>query len=303
MRAQGRSEGERAPKRDGAEGRPARPKGRLEAEQAPERDGAEGCPVSALAAFQDAFGAALLADDPAEASRHTPLAQHPAFAVYRNTVTRGLVDAIVANHPALAPLVGEEWLRAAAAVYARAHPPADPSLMNYGESFATFLATFPPAAGFRWLVPVARVERAWAEAHLACDEPPLDPSAVASVPIAELADARLVPHAAARWIASDDAPVHTLWSRSRRGESDLSDVAWRGEGVLVTRPSDAVRVVAIDRATTAFLDACAAGGTVAHAASAALAVDAAAALDRTMACLLDAGAFTRLEAGAASRTD
>lgn len=281
MRAQGSPEGERAPKRVGADGRPA----------------------SALAAFQDAFGAALLAGDAAEASRHTPLAHHPAFAVYRNTVTRGLVDAIVANYPALARLVGEEWLRAAAAVYARAYPPADPSLMNYGESFASFLATFPPAAELRWLVPVARVERAWAEAHLARDEPPLDPSAVASAPIAGLADARLVPHAAARWIVCDDTPVHALWSRSRRGEPDLSDVAWRGEGVLVTRPADAVRVVAIDGATAAFLDACAAGGTIEHAASAALAADAAAALDRTMASLLDAGAFTRLEAGAASRTD
>lgn len=251
--------------------------------------------MSALAAFQDRFGAALLAGDAASAAAHFPLASHPAFAVYRNTVTRGLVDAIVANHPTAARLVGDEWLRAAATVFARAHPPQDPSLASYGAAFGDFLASFPPAAELPWLVPVARVDRAWTEAHGARDEPSLDPSALASMPPDRLADARLMPHAAARWFVSDDTPVHTLWLRSREGDGDLSDLEWRGEGVLVTRPADAVDVVAIDRAAAAFLDACAAGGTVERATSAALTVDGTCDLARMMATLLRAGAFTRLE--------
>ncbi|MCE7878386.1 MAG: DUF2063 domain-containing protein [Betaproteobacteria bacterium PRO3] len=187
--------------------------------------------MSALAAFQDRFGAALVADDAASAAAHFPLASHPAFAVYRNTVTRGLVDAIVANHPTAARLVGDEWLRAAATVFARAHPPQDPSLASYGAAFGDFLASFPPAAELPWLVPVARVDRAWTEAHGARDEPSLDPSALASMPPDRLADARLMPHAASRWFVSDDTPVHTLWLRSREGDGDLSDLEWRGEGV------------------------------------------------------------------------
>ena len=54
-----------------------------------------------------------------------------------------------------------------------------------------------------------------------------------------LAGAALVPHAAARWAWSDDHPIHALWSRNRDpdGGASLAGLAWRGEGVLVTRPA------------------------------------------------------------------
>jgi hypothetical protein len=56
----------------------------------------------------------------------------------------------------------------------------------------------------------------------------------------------------------------------------------------------AVEHVALDAAACAFLDACAAGGTLADAAAAALAVNAETDLAHLMAQLLEAGAFGRL---------
>jgi hypothetical protein len=70
---------------------------------------------SALARFADAVTSALLQDArsrvPASIAR---LARQPGFAVYRNTVIKGCVDALQANYPAVARLVGAEWFRSAA---------------------------------------------------------------------------------------------------------------------------------------------------------------------------------------------
>ena len=94
--------------------------------------------MTRLAAFQDAFAEALFVDPASPVTASLPpdvaaLARQSAFAVYRNTVVRGLVDAIVANHPTVARLVGDEWIRAAATAFARAHPPRHPMLLDYGE--------------------------------------------------------------------------------------------------------------------------------------------------------------------------
>ena len=257
--------------------------------------------MSSLVRFQDAFAEALLAEDFATAARDAPpeiaaLVGQRAFAVYRNTVHAGLVDAIVANHPAVARLVGDEWLRAAAAVFVRARPPCDPCLVVYGKGFDRFLAGFGPAAGLPWLPAVARLDRLWTEAHVARDDPVVDPASIAALPPEQLAAAKLEPHAAARWLWSDEHPIHALWTRSRDPDAsdDLSGIAWRGEGVLVTRRRDTVRWIEAGPAHCAFLEACAAGLPLGDAAARALAADGTADLARLMADLLDAGAFARL---------
>ena len=77
-----------------------------------------------LTAFQDGFSAALRGQ-----AMHAPwlsaLESQPGFAVYRNTVLKGCIDALQASYPTVCQLVGTDWFRAAAAVYARAQPPRD----------------------------------------------------------------------------------------------------------------------------------------------------------------------------------
>lgn len=252
----------------------------------------------ALGRFQDEFARALAADDPS-AAHFSPavarLAAQPAFAVYRNTVLKGCIDALAANYPSVARLVGEEWFRAAAAVYAREHLPRDPMLAAYGADFARFLAAFGPAVELPYLADVARLDRFWTEAHLARDEAPVAAAAVAGLDPDALARVVLRPHAAARWAWFDARPIATIWRRNRHpGSADGSEIEWRGEGLLILRPAGAVEHVELDAAGCAFLDTCAAGGTLADAAGAALAVRADADLALLMARLLEAGAFGAL---------
>ena len=245
----------------------------------------------ALARFQDAFAHALLAPDAAPAVEVAALAAQPAFAVYRNTVMKGCIDALQANYPAVARLVGDEWFRAAAAVYVREALPVDPTLLHYGAGFADFLARFEPAAELPYLPGVARLDRFWTEAHAAATHDALDPAAIAGMAPEALAATVLHPHPAARWAWFADAPIYTIWSRNRADGTPEPDFDWRPEGALLARPRDAVEWFALDAAGCAFLDVCAAGGTVGEAAQAALHVQGDYDLARLMSTLLETGAL------------
>lgn len=69
---------------------------------------------TSLRQFQDAFALALLDPLVQPAARIAQLARQPGFAVYRNTVMKACIDALQANFPSVARLVGEAWFRAAA---------------------------------------------------------------------------------------------------------------------------------------------------------------------------------------------
>jgi hypothetical protein len=244
-----------------------------------------------LSRFQDAFARALLAEPAESEDCVAALAAQPAFAVYRNTVMKGCVDALQANFPAVARLVGEEWFRAAAVVYARAELPAQPSLLAYGGSFPDFLARFEPASALPYLADVARLDRLWTESHAAADGPALDRSAFARLAPESLGEAVLEPHPAARWAWFDATPAFTIWSRNRSDGAANGEIDWRGEGALLTRPAGAVQWLAIDAAACRFLAACAQGAPLSRALEAALEADANANLVRLVNGLLDAGAL------------
>lgn len=249
----------------------------------------------ALARFQDDFAQALLATIDAVSPALATLAAQPAFAIYRNTVVKGCIDALQANYSAINRLVGEEWLRAAAAIYVRDALPEQPMLLHYGADFANFLARFEPAADFPYLPDVARLDRFWTEVHAATSEDKLIPGALMQLATRNFSRARLQPHAATRWAWFDAAPIYTIWSRNRSDDVVDGDIDWQAEGALLTRPLDAVQWRALNRAGCAFLDVCAARGTVADAAEAALEAQADADLGQLMASLLEAGAFSQLD--------
>ncbi len=255
----------------------------------------------ALARFQDAFAHALLARKATPAAEIAALTAQPAFAVYRNTVMKSCIDALQANYPAVARLVGEEWFRAAAAIHIRKALPADPTLLRYGAEFADFLACFEPAADLPYLSGVARLDRLWTEAHTARNADALDPAAVASVPPEALAATVLHPHPAARWAWFADAPIYAIWSRNRSDETPDEHLDWKPEGALLVRPRDIVAWTALDAAGCAFLDACAAGRTLAAAAHAALEMKGNVDLARLMSSLLEAGAFSGMSSATTNR--
>lgn len=240
-----------------------------------------------LAQFQAAFAEALF-DRAATAGG---LAARPAFAVYRNTVMKGCIDALEANHPSVLRLVGSAWFRAAAALYVAVQPPRDGRLLHYGEGFAGFLADFERARELGYLPDVARLDHAWTQAHAAADAEPVDRGWLAALDPEALGHAHLAPHPAAHWHWFADAPVYTIWQRNRSGTGLDAPLAWQGEGALLTRPGDTVLWCAASRAECAFLDACAEGLTLGDAAAAALAVAPDVDLAQLLAHLLRAGAL------------
>ena len=250
-----------------------------------------------LADYQHAFARALLAEDPGSAPPELArLVAQPGFAVYRNTVLKGCIDALHANFPAVARLVGDEWFRAAAAVYARRELPTMPTLLTYGQTFADFLARFEPAAELPYLAAVARVDRLWSESHVAADDAVLDPAALASLAPDDMSRVTLRPQAAARWTWRDEHPICALWSRNRDLAVEFdAEFEWRGEGVLLTRPQGAVTHQWLSRAGAAFLSACAEGLSIERAVAAALEDDATTDLAALINQFLQAGAFAALQ--------
>lgn len=253
----------------------------------------------ALAQYQDAFAHALTAADPLAGAppQLAHLIAQPGFTVYRNTLIKGCVDALQANYPAVVRVVGEEWFRAAAVIYARQRLPSQPVLLAYGHRFAEFLAHFGPAAELPYLPQVAQLDRLWTEVHCAPDHDVLDPGALAHLTVDAMTRLTLRPHPAAQWSWFPAQPIFTLWSRNRDPAADHSAaIAWHGEGVLLTRPDGAVVAEPLTQDGVAFLDACAAGRSIQNAVTAAIAVDASADVSRLINQTLRAGAFAGLHA-------
>jgi hypothetical protein len=250
---------------------------------------------STLDDFQREFAAALLGE--ATSASAQALAAQPGFAVYRNTVLRGCIDALAANYPTVATLVGAEWFEAAAGRFVRAHLPRDGSLAAYGEGFAEFLAAFEPATGLAYLDGVARLDRAWTEAHLAADAPVLVAASLAAVSPARLLETALVPHPAARWVSAHQLPIFTIWRRHREHEPLDDPLDWRGEAALLTRPGAAVVWRALGPGAATFLDECAQGRPFGVAVEHAFPAGpvAATGMATWLPALVAAGAFTRLE--------
>lgn len=243
-----------------------------------------------MSAFHAAFIDALRGDAAAKADG---FAAQAAFAVYRNTVMKGCIDALEANFPAVAQLVGPEWFRSAAAAYAQGQWPADARLLAYGdEGFADFLAGLPTTAELPYLAAVARLDTLWRSSHRAEDAPVLSPEILAGDSAQELAGRVLEVHPATRWAWFDDTPAGAIWLAVREGLGRLDAVPWQGGGLLLTRPRGAVLAAPLDAGGCAFLDACRAGRTLGEAAQDALDRHCATDIAALLQTVLHAGAFT-----------
>jgi len=248
-----------------------------------------------LAAFHDAFASALYAEQPALAPNIAAIVAQPGFSVYRNGVMKHAIDALQANFPAVVRSAGETWFRAAAFHYARTAPPRTPMLLEYGAGFPGFLQQFEPATEIPYIADIARLDRMWTEAHIAADAAVLDPAGVAPLCPEALSHAVLHPHPSARWAWFGEGPVFTLWSRNRDDACELATLGQDPEGALIVRARARVSSCSLGAGECAFLDCCAAGGTLAHAAHAALAAAPDTDLERLMCRLLSEGAFSTMQ--------
>lgn len=239
--------------------------------------------------FQDAFVAALAGQTSALSPWLTPGQGEAGLAVYRNTIAKSCVDALAANFPTVLALVGEDWFRAAAALFAREIPPAHAALLDYGEAFPAWLERFPPAGDLPYLAGVAHLDRLWTEALFAAEAPALTADALATLPPEILAQTRLPLHPSVRF-AAFEAGLPSLWLAARDGREDL-DLSGRPETLLLVRRDGSLRSRVAGAAETEFLRACRADQTSAEAAERAAAADPNVPLAPLFAALIADGVF------------
>jgi hypothetical protein len=244
-----------------------------------------------LTGFQDDFVRALNGVAP-EDPRVAALAAQPGFGVYRNTVFKGCIDALRANFPTVARLVGTDWFRSAALIHAQATPPDDARLLLYGAKFPAFLAGFEPARELPWLADVARLDRFWVEAHIAPDEPVLTAAVVAGLAPEDFTQCVLKPHASARWAWFGAHPVYTIWRSNREDVALPEPLAWHGEGALLLRAGATVTWRPLSEGACALLDACSAGRELGEAMQNALEAEPALDLATLFSGLFADGAFS-----------
>lgn len=234
-----------------------------------------------LATFQQAFIDALC----------RPTAAERGMAVYRNSVARACIDALAANHPAVAARAGPALFETLAAAFVGECLPVNATLADYGAGFAAFLEHHPPAARCPDLPQLARLDRGWLEAHLAADAITADPARFATLSPAELEGLHLPLHPAARWSLLSDAALLGTWYAARGMTFQAPDTRTPWGGVLFTRPGLEVLVTRIPVGACAFLAACAAGASILAAAEDTLLADADTPLGALSAALFAAGAF------------
>lgn len=253
--------------------------------------------MSELQAFQDAFAEVLATRTPAPIAAWlpSPEAGETGLAVYRNTIAKGCIDALAANFPTVASLVGEDWFNAAAALFVREQPPRGPALLAYGEGFADWLAGFPPAADLPYLPAMARLDRLWTTALFAPEAEPLAAEVFAIDPeLLAGARARLHPSLA---FTGFDSGLPGLWLAARQPDPGEMALSPEPQAILIVRPAEAVHSRLLDAAGLAFLAAVRDGATLGEAIMAAAQADPHADLASLFAALIADGVFSGLDLG------
>ena len=153
------------------------------------------------------------------------------FDVYRNNVAVSLTDALETAFPVVEKLVGNQFFRAMAGVYLRAHPPKSPVMMFYGADMPAFLAGFEPAQSVPYLPDVARLELALRHSYHAADAAPVAPDSLGNLAPDTLPHVTFA-FAPAVHVIPSTYPLHSIWWSNTHG----GDVAKIAQPVLVTRP-------------------------------------------------------------------
>ena len=114
--------------------------------------------------------------------------------IYSDAYYSRLTEALEANFPALAELLGERDFSRLAAEYIATHDSRFASIRYYGDELAQFLATEPRYRPVPLLADLARWEWTMAAVFDAADADPVDARAVSARPPAEWATMRLAFH-------------------------------------------------------------------------------------------------------------
>lgn len=200
----------------------------------------------------------LTAPAPEEAARR--------FAVYRNNVAHGLIQALRARFPAIERLVGPEFFAAMAREFIRACPPDGPILQRWGGAMPSFLQEFPPVRGLPYLADIARIEIARGQAYHAADAEPVPPEKLRAAALKAPDTMRLHLHPSVR-ILHLACPGGAIWAAQQPGGPPPPPPEdWGPQSVLIARRGwHEVTVTVLAASDAAFTEAILAGKSFAQA--------------------------------------
>lgn len=243
--------------------------------------------------FHAAFRAALAGDGAALAPWTSGAAAEAGLAVHRNSIAKACIDAVAAQFPTVARVVGEDWLAGAALEFSRAHPPRRASLLDYGEAFPEWIAACGPARGLPYLAGLAQLDWLSTVCDLAADAPALDPARLAALGPDDFAGHALDLHPATQVAWFEDS-MPSLWLALGAGDGETHVLDDRPEGLVFLRPGFAQSHRRVSAGGFAFLRAAGRGDSLASAAAHALAAEPGFDLASVFADLLAGGAFTAM---------
>ena len=215
--------------------------------------------------------------------------------VYRTNTVNSLTDVLRAAFPVTERIVGERFFQAAALAYLESHPPKQPTLFRYGDTFPVFLEAFEPAQALSYLPDVARLEWARVESYFAKDEDTLDPTALAEVAPEQLEAVAFSLHPSVKLIESK-FPIFEIWTVNQPDYGAVPEIDFdKSEQGLVQRRGLAVIQRPVSRGTLQWLRSISDGAALGEATQAALTADSNFDLQDTLRLLLADGALTHLE--------
>ena len=179
-----------------------------------------------------------------------------AVGVYRNNIYRAAMDNLERAYPATRSLLGAECFADVARSYFQQRPPRCRTLVGYGDMFPSLVGDVFGAAQHAFIKDVARLDRAWLEAHQAPDAKCLSPGDLMAIEPEVLVASTLSLHPSVRMVPLEWS-VFDVWiaNRLRSGaESTQRSVQNVSEVVLIWRHDHEVRHMPIDEGCVTFLE-------------------------------------------------
>ncbi len=211
--------------------------------------------------------------------------------VYRNTVLSGSIEALRANYPTIARLLGDEMFDRIAADHCAECPPRRPILALYGGGLPEWLKRQSWISEFPYLADVARIDWHYIEALFAPDVQALAASELHGRSDWQALRLPLHPAAHFDWLST---PAMSIWSAQREEAEGELEFDWVAEGVLITRPDLEVCATRLERAGHRFLAGIRLGETVGDAALATAALYPETDVGSLFIALVNLGAFASL---------
>jgi hypothetical protein len=258
-----------------------------------------------VAAFQHAFLRAVLGGD---ASALRPfLAENASTgteSVYRNNIYRSAMGSLERAYPAVRKILGSSCFAELARSYFLLHPPRERTLVGYGLAFPDHLSAAPSSPSYAFIKDVARLDRAWLEAHMAPDEDCAIPDDLIALEEHALAATCLELHASALMVHLEWGVIDA-WSDSRLRSQEpallLRDIQKVSGAALLWRHNHEVRCIPLEDADWTFLQTLHQGQTLGTAAARALEEDEKFNLADRFARYLNDGVFARTVSGCSSQ--